>query len=59
MFTAGRDEYRNKGIDMFIESLARKYLPLFNMANLDYRLQKSGSTVTVIAFTIMPAAIYS
>src|SRR6185295_5190686 len=24
-FTAGRYEYRNKGVDMFIESLARKY----------------------------------
>lgn len=26
MFTAGRYEYRNKGVDMFIESLARTYL---------------------------------
>lgn len=25
MFTAGRYEYRNKGVDMFIESLARAY----------------------------------
>ena len=25
MFTAGRYEFRNKGVDMFIESLARKY----------------------------------
>lgn len=25
MFTAGRYEYRNKGVDMFIESLARTY----------------------------------
>ena len=24
MFTAGRYEYRNKGVDMFIESLARE-----------------------------------
>lgn len=24
MFTAGRYEYRNKGVDMFIEALARK-----------------------------------
>lgn len=45
MFTAGRYEYRNKGVDMFIESLAR----------LNYRLQKAGSTVTVVAFIIMPA----
>ncbi|KAL5480235.1 GSY1 [Sanghuangporus weigelae] len=49
MFTAGRYEYRNKGVDMFIESLAR----------LNYRLQKSGSTVTVVAFIIMPAATQS
>lgn len=25
MFTAGRYEYRNKGVDMFIDSLAREY----------------------------------
>ncbi|KAH8113181.1 glycogen synthase [Phellopilus nigrolimitatus] len=49
MFTAGRYEYRNKGVDMFIESLAR----------LNYRLQKAGSTVTVVAFIIMPAATQS
>ncbi|KAI9059366.1 glycosyltransferase family 3 protein [Trametes sanguinea] len=49
MFTAGRYEYRNKGVDMFIESLAR----------LNYRLKKSGSKVTVIAFIIMPAATHS
>ena len=34
---------------MFIESLAR----------LNYRLQKAGSTVTVVAFIIMPAATHS
>jgi len=49
MFTAGRYEYRNKGVDMFIEALAR----------LNYRLQKAGSTVTVVAFVIMPAATHS
>ncbi len=49
MFTAGRYEYRNKGVDMFIESLAR----------LNYKLQKAGSTVTVVAFIIMPAATNS
>ncbi|KAK0447466.1 glycogen synthase [Desarmillaria tabescens] len=49
MFTAGRYEYRNKGVDMFIESLAR----------LNYRLQKTGSSVTVVAFIIMPAATNS
>jgi glycogen synthase len=49
MFTAGRYEYRNKGVDMFIESLAR----------LNYRLQKSGTKTTVVAFIIMPAATQS
>jgi glycogen(starch) synthase len=44
-FTAGRYEYRNKGVDMFIESLAR----------LNHRLQAAGSNVTVVAFIIMPA----
>ncbi|KAL0058370.1 glycogen synthase isoform 1 [Marasmius tenuissimus] len=34
MFTAGRYEYRNKGVDMFIESLAR----------LNYKLQKAATT---------------
>ena len=49
MFTAGRYEYRNKGVDMFIESLAR----------LNFRLQKSHSNTTVVAFIIMPAATHS
>ncbi|KAL5614511.1 hypothetical protein BROUX41_004614 [Berkeleyomyces rouxiae] len=44
-FTAGRYEYRNKGVDMFIESLAR----------LNHRLKESGSKTTVVAFIIMPA----
>jgi len=48
-FTAGRYEYRNKGVDMFIESLAR----------LNYQLQSSGSKMTVVAFIIMPAATSS
>lgn len=48
-FTAGRYEYRNKGVDMFIEALAR----------LNYRLQKAGSAITVVAFIIMPAATHS
>ena len=34
---------------MFIESLAR----------LNYKLQKAGSTVTVVAFVIMPASTHS
>src|SRR6201992_3708553 len=45
IFTAGRYEYRNKGVDMFIESLAR----------LNHRLKTSGSKTTVVAFMIMPA----
>ncbi|KEI42074.1 glycosyltransferase family 3 protein [Mixia osmundae IAM 14324] len=48
-FTAGRYEYRNKGADLFLESLAR----------LNYRLQQSGSKMTVVAFIIMPAATHS
>ena len=44
-FTAGRYEYRNKGVDMFIESLAR----------LNHRLKVSGLKTTVVAFIIMPA----
>jgi glycogen(starch) synthase len=68
MFTAGRYEYRNKGVDMFIESLARKcsneflnsqlIFPSF-VLGLNYRLQSSGSNVTVVAFIIMPAATHS
>lgn len=45
-FTAGRFEYRNKGVDMFIESLAR----------LNHILKQSGSKMTVVAFIIMPCA---
>ncbi|KAI1076334.1 glycogen synthase [Whalleya microplaca] len=44
-FTAGRYEFRNKGVDMFIESLAR----------LNHRLKNAGSKTTVVAFVIMPA----
>ena len=44
-FTAGRYEFRNKGVDMFIESLAR----------LNYRLKAANSKTTVVAFIIMPA----
>jgi len=44
-FTAGRYEYRNKGVDMFIESLAR----------LNHKMKSAGSDMTVVAFIIMPA----
>lgn len=43
-FIAGRYEFRNKGCDFFIESLAR----------LNYRLKEAGSDMTVVAFIIMP-----
>ncbi|KAF8465782.1 glycogen synthase [Russula ochroleuca] len=49
LFSAGRYEYRNKGLDMFIEALAR----------LNYRLQSSGSAVTIVAFIITPAQTHS
>lgn len=49
IFTSGRYEYRNKGVDMFIESLAR----------LNHKLQASGSKATVVAFIIMPAHTHS
>lgn len=49
LFTAGRYEYRNKGVDMFIEALAR----------LNHRLKTSGSKMTVVAFIIMPAQTHS
>jgi hypothetical protein len=49
MFSAGRYEYRNKGLDMFIEALAR----------LNYRLQAAGSNVTIVAFIITPAQTHS
>ncbi|KAL6940142.1 glycogen synthase isoform 1 [Hanseniaspora vineae] len=45
IFIAGRYEFKNKGVDMFIESLAR----------LNYKLQCAGSKITVVAFIIMPA----
>ncbi|CDK29748.1 unnamed protein product [Kuraishia capsulata CBS 1993] len=48
-FIAGRYEYRNKGVDFFIESLAR----------LNHRLKESGSKMTVVAFIIMPAPTHS
>lgn len=48
-FISGRYEYRNKGADMFIESLAR----------LNWKLKASGSKMTVVAFIIMPAATQS
>ncbi|CAB4487868.1 family 3 glycosyltransferase [Rhizophagus irregularis] len=48
-FTAGRYEYRNKGVDMYIESLSR----------LNHRLKACNSPMTVVAFIVMPAATQS
>ncbi|KAJ2768881.1 glycogen synthase isoform 1, partial [Coemansia nantahalensis] len=48
-FTAGRYEYRNKGIDMFVEALAR----------LNGRLRACNSPITVVAFIITPAKVNS
>ncbi|OLY81924.1 Glycogen [starch] synthase [Smittium mucronatum] len=46
-FTAGRYEYRNKGLDLFIESLSR----------LNERLKSCNSPITVVAFIIAPASV--
>jgi glycogen synthase len=65
MFTAGRYEYRNKGVDMFIESMARQsssiilFFTSYLLVGLNYRLQKSQSDMSVVAFIIMPAATQS
>ncbi|ODV84290.1 glycosyltransferase family 3 protein [[Candida] arabinofermentans NRRL YB-2248] len=48
-FIAGRYEFRNKGVDFFIEALAR----------LNHKLKSIGSNMTVVAFIIMPAATKS
>ncbi|KAI8806060.1 glycogen synthase-domain-containing protein [Cladochytrium replicatum] len=48
-FTAGRYEFRNKGVDMFVESLAR----------LNAKMKAAGTDVTVVAFIIMPASTHS
>lgn len=48
-FISGRYEFRNKGVDMFIESLAR----------LNHRMKAEGSKKTVVVFIIMPAATHS
>lgn len=45
-FIAGRYEYRNKGVDLFLEALAR----------LNHHLRQYNSSMSVVAFIIMPAA---
>lgn len=49
IFTSGRYEYHNKGIDLFIEALAR----------LNYFLKKHRNNLTVIAFIITKAPTLS
>lgn len=48
-FTSGRYEYRNKGFDLTIESLAR----------LNHRLQQAGSDVTIVMFFITKQPYHS
>ncbi|KAI8062436.1 glycogen synthase [Gongronella butleri] len=48
-FTAGRYEYRNKGIDMYVEALQR----------LNERLKAAKSKTTVVAFLILPGSTHS
>jgi len=48
-FTSGRYEYRNKGFDLTIESLAR----------LNHRLQQAGSDITVVMFFITKQPYHS
>ncbi len=47
LFTSGRYEYRNKGLDMFIEAMAR----------LNWRLKQIPNAPTVIAFIITRAQV--
>lgn len=47
IFTSGRYEYTNKGIDLFVESLAR----------LNHRLKLNNDGTTVVAFIITRAAV--
>ncbi|QQE13917.1 glycosyltransferase [Planctomycetota bacterium] len=48
-YTSGRYEYRNKGMDLTIEALAR----------LNHRLKENGSPVNVIFFLITKSPIHS
>ncbi|GAB4187929.1 MAG: hypothetical protein Kow00105_02630 [Phycisphaeraceae bacterium] len=49
MFTSGRYEYQNKGMDLTIEALAR----------LNYRLRETASPITVVFFIITKAPFRS
>lgn len=48
-FTSGRYEFRNKGVDMFLEGLSR----------VNQRLKHINSPITIVAFIIMPAPHHS
>jgi len=48
-FTSGRYEYRNKGMDLTLEALAR----------LNWRLKEAGSPITVVFFLITRAPVKS
>jgi len=48
LFLAGRYEYRNKGMDVYLEALGR----------LNQRLQAAQSTTTVVAFLVTRAATH-
>jgi glycogen(starch) synthase len=48
-FTSGRFEFRNKGMDLTIEALAR----------LNWRLKQAGSPVTIVFFIITRAPVRS
>ncbi|MEO1236694.1 MAG: glycosyltransferase, partial [Planctomycetota bacterium] len=49
MFTSGRYEYRNKGMDVTIEALAK----------LNHRLREAETPVTVVFFIITKAPVHS
>jgi glycogen synthase len=49
MFTAGRYEYRNKGLDLYVEALAR----------LNQRLKNEADAPTVVGFIITRAPVRS
>jgi len=47
LFTAGRREFTNKGVDLFLEALAR----------LNAMLKSDNSDITIVAFIIMPGKV--
>lgn len=57
VFTAGRNEYRNKGIDMFIDALAQVRDDMDNSNFISSHPELSKKTI--VAFVIAPQANYS